>query len=63
MTKPKLTKSQAASLFREECDGSSLSNDKPSLRYAWGLYTDMLCKDGYITMKQYETWQYPAFCK
>jgi|TARA_B100001939_G_scaffold120326_2_gene104379 hypothetical protein len=34
-------------------------NDKPAMRYAWGLYTDMLCRDGYITMKQYETWTCP----
>ena len=34
-------------------------NDKPAMRYAWGLYTDLLCKDGYITMKQYETWTCP----
>ena len=34
-------------------------NDKPAMRYAWGLYTDMLCRHGYITMKQYETWTCP----
>ena len=34
-------------------------NDKPAMRYAWGLFTDMLCRDGYITMKQYETWTCP----
>ena len=34
-------------------------NDKPAMRYAWGLFTDMLCKDGYITLKQYETWTCP----
>ena len=34
-------------------------NDKPAMRYAWGLYTDMLCKEGYITLKQYETWVCP----
>ena len=34
-------------------------NDKPAMRYAWGLYTDLLCKEGYITLKQYETWTCP----
>ena len=34
-------------------------NDKPAMRYAWGLFTDMLCKNGYITLKQYETWTCP----
>ena len=62
MTKTKLTKRDAVALFKEECDGSSLSKDKPALRFAWGCYTDALCKDGYITMKQYETWQTPSFC-
>lgn len=34
-------------------------DDKPALREAWGIYTDQLCKDGKITMKQYETWSNP----
>jgi hypothetical protein len=34
-------------------------NDKPAMRYAWGIYTDMLCKEGYISLKQYETWTCP----
>ena len=37
-------------------------NDKPAMRYAWGLYTDLLCKEGYITLKQYETWTCPFWC-
>ena len=31
-------------------------NDKPAMRFAWGVYTDLLCREGYITMKQYESW-------
>ncbi len=34
-------------------------NDKPAMRFAWGVYTDLLCKEGYITMKQYESWCCP----
>ena len=26
---------------------------------AWNNFTDSLCKDGRITMKQYETWSNP----
>lgn len=29
---------------------------------AWNNFTDALCKDGLITMHQYETWTHPAIC-
>ena len=35
------------------------SQRQPAMRFAWGIFTDMLCRDGYITMKQYETWTCP----
>jgi hypothetical protein len=28
-------------------------------REAWNDWTDGLCKDGYITVEQYETWDNP----
>ena len=34
-------------------------NDRPAIREAWNDWTDMLAKDGRITMKQYETWVGP----
>ncbi len=34
-------------------------NDKVALCEAWNNYTDRLCKDGQITLKQYETWLNP----
>lgn len=34
-------------------------NDKPALRQAWNDFTDNLCKQGHITLKQYETWTSP----
>ena len=34
--------------------------DWPARSEAWNNYTDMLCKDGQITSKQYETWAHPA---
>ena len=37
----------------------SKKNDKPALREAWHNYIDSLCKDGEITLQQYETWGNP----
>jgi len=34
-------------------------NDKPAVSQAWNDYTDMLCKDGQITQRQYDTWTNP----
>ena len=34
-------------------------NDIPARCEAWNDYTDMLCKDGEITLKQYESWANP----
>ncbi len=33
--------------------------DKIALAEAWNDYTDALCKDGRITLKQYESWTNP----
>ena len=55
---PTMTKREAKANFLAVSVPESL-NDKPAMRYAWGLYTDLLCKDGYITLKQYETWTCP----
>lgn len=62
----KMTKKQAVEFFREEIlpvikenyeqDGIT---DKPARREAWNNFTDSLCKDGQITLKQYETWDNP----
>lgn len=34
--------------------------DRPALYEAWGEYLDALCKDGKITLRQYETWENPT---
>jgi hypothetical protein len=34
-------------------------NDRCALEQAWNDWTDGLCKDRVITMKQYETWDNP----
>jgi len=33
--------------------------DTPAIREAWGMYIDSLCKNGQITMQQYNTWDTP----
>ena len=42
-----------------ESDGRA---DYPARSESWGAYTDSLCKDGQITLKQYETWAAPREC-
>jgi hypothetical protein len=33
--------------------------DIPARAEAWNQYTDALCKDRRITLRQYETWMHP----
>ena len=58
-----MTKKEAVSIFREtiapEIFKTYGRNDKPAIREAWNNWTDSLCKDGQITMRQYETWTHP----
>ncbi len=35
--------------------------DLPARREAWNNWTDSLCKDRVITIRQYETWTHPAY--
>ena len=53
----KLTKQAALADFRAIDD--SPRGDYIWRREAWNNYTDALCKDGLITVKQYETWANP----
>lgn len=53
-----MTKREAKAHFLAVCQEEDF-DDKHAIRYAWGLFTDLLCKDGYITMKQYESWLCP----
>lgn len=34
-------------------------DDRIAIRTAWNDYTDMLCKEGQITDKQYSNWDNP----
>ena len=55
----KITKQQALKEFREYVKPSIPRGDTVWLREAWNNYTDMLCKDKRITVKQYESWSNP----
>lgn len=54
-----MTKKEAIKYFREITKGTIPRGDKPWRAEAWNNFTDYLCKDGLITMKQYETWCHP----
>lgn len=69
-----MTKKEALKLFREEfpytqfCskvpvnitgDKTVTMYDRIARRQAWNQFTDSLCKEGYITLKQYESWVNP----
>ena len=57
MAKRRLTKAEALRLFKEV--DNSPKGDSVWRREAWSVYTDSLCKDGYISERQYETWTNP----
>jgi hypothetical protein len=54
-----MTKAQALKQFKETHAELLKSGDKVAIRTAWNDYTDMLCKNGDITEKQYDTWTSP----
>ena len=58
-----MTKQEALRLFRQEIAPLVREkygrNDIVAMREEWNNYTDALCKDGEITLKQYESWTGP----
>lgn len=38
---------------------AALKADYIAVKTEWDCFTDMLCKDGVITEKQYNTWLFP----
>ncbi len=60
-----MTKAEAWARFRDEILPSIWAAegprgpDRPRRAEAWNNYTDELCKDGQITLKQYESWTHP----
>ena len=59
----RISKQEAISNFREawkeETKGSRFYYDTIAKREAFNNYTDSLCKEGKITLKQYESWGNP----
>ena len=59
----KMTKAEALKQFREIYKQFPLTigrrSDAIAKREDWNNYTDQLCKDGRITLKQYENWGQP----
>lgn len=58
-----MNKKQAFKMFKEEYIPLAYEADKIAKRTAWNDFTDMLCKDGKITSKQYQTWTQPKELK
>lgn len=60
-----MTKKDVYQIFTEEFYGDkynlarALDTDYLSVNFAWSCFIDSLCKDGKITLKQYENWGYP----
>ena len=63
MMRKKMTKAEALKQFREIYKKFPLTigrrSDAIAKREDWNNYTDQLCKDGRITLKQYENWGQP----
>ena len=57
------TKAAALQQFRYNwkvsTKGTKWETDSVAKSEAWGCFTDQLCKEGYITLKQYESWSNP----
>lgn len=54
-----MTKKQALEEFRSVIIPNLEWKDPTAVRTAWNDYTDYLCKSGFITGKQYDTWTNP----
>lgn len=55
-----MTKKEAVKIFRETyADLYEKEVDYWTAEVCWTNFTDMLCKNGDITQKQYDTWETP----
>lgn len=60
-----MTKQQAFQIFTTEYYGDkhklkrAVANDYYAVQLEWSFFTDMLCRNGDITTKQYSTWLTP----
>ena len=55
----KMTKAEALKDFRQIIKPFIKKGDVIATREAWNNWTDSLCKEGSITLKQYENWGHP----
>ena len=58
-----MTKKDAEKIFKENFLTGLNKKDKILIKTTWNDFTDSLCKDGQISEKQYNNWDYPRFCK
>ena len=58
-----MTKKDAEKIFNENFLTESNKKDKILIKTEQNNFTDSLCKDGQISEKQYNNWDYPRFCK
>lgn len=60
-----MKKATATHIFISEYYGNTenlrlaLNRDWLAVQYNWSCFTDALCKNGDITMQQYESWLFP----
>lgn len=60
-----MKKTQVTQNFIEACYENeknlhkALKADRLAVQQAWEVFIDSLCKDGQITMQQYESWIFP----
>jgi len=59
MSRKKMTKAEALKDFRLLFKTFGKRGDAIAKREDWNNYTDALCKEGLITLKQYENWGQP----
>ena len=58
-TSKPMTKAEALKDFRHLFRPFIKRGDTIATREAWNNWTDVLCKEGAITLNQYETWDQP----
>ena len=60
-----MKKSEATQLFVESYYGDkenlhqAIRKDRLAVQYDWEIFVDSLCRDGQISMKQYDSWIFP----
>ena len=60
-----MSKAQATKLFVESYYGdkenlhSALKRDRLAVQQEWEIFVDSLCRDGQISIRQYDSWIFP----